>query len=1152
MASYDWAAPRRSSGLSIGGFGLQDETKQPEAVSADAPYAVSKVLGRSIPIIVGTDKVDGIPVVGGATTSQVVTGYTEQKTTTFTRSLDSYPAGTRWKNGDYWSSGGIVEIPTYGSQQIAQLGYLLAYDPFGDGYKLIRLEVNNEVVYDAENGIGASINFRFYGGNHSSVDVIATANVGAQAGAWQAFAMVYLDGFPSTSAPSVKAVLSNAATDGGGTHEIAWTGTVPATFTENSAGRQAAYDPTQDVIYQILGSTYLPGSTQVWLIVLDAQTYSERYRIPLQGSEPYVSGFMWLYAIRGSNFVFVRFPGIDFVYDVVTGAAVSSHTEVGENFDWKIGFPFGDTYIITGFDFDSADLPYAQIDLAGGLSIGHIAGAGSGDLVYGRTTSGTVSFFICDSAGTVDEATFDGDAWTVATVYTSAGVPTGAWYDPLTGYLVVFETVSGAYYIRYIDPADGSTIDSITVTKAYFINTGTFATGRERYWPRPGYVMMTEGADDDGKVYLLDIAAKTISTYADHTGITNLSFTTGIFDQNKSVWFEAYGDDHWVEHQLPNTTPGLVSVSSFLITKIMSLVGYGPSELTFDGFVGLTTYGLGIVSDTNVRTVLQSPSEIYGFTFADTGSGFYFKKPGQDASFALDKALTTADLVFQEDAAVKSLDDAEIRRVARVELEYISKDQAYESSAPASFTMPAISNSIRVEKYSTPLVMSDADAKKFVTEKFFDLQARRRSHSFSISGEGRLLPGDVVSVPSGESTYTVQISSVSLSRDITAEISASDFQTGVSTTIHPVTNQGLGNQLPVTLATQYIHLDVPLYRYADDLGGEGLRQYGILASRGQQGWGGGILYRGDTAAAMSPLLTQAPHNGVIGTCVTVLGNPLDPFGTTDDSTVTIRRTSGDATLLVNHTEAEVLAGANFAYIGAKGRWEAVGYKNVTANLDGSYTLSGFSRRGYRGTEVFCDTHAIGDQFVLVDSAWLKSVNHPVSDLYLSKFYKAIGLTQDPSTGTVAQKQILGAAETPYACVNLDAVAGSPDGIDLSWDYRSRLAEGLNPSNFGEDTLAFEIDIYNGATYKRTLTATTGSVHYAHADVLSDFGADPPAELTFDVFMMSALPILVPGQTRAGSGRGYRARAHVVLVPGSMTADNAHITADSTTFTADAA
>jgi hypothetical protein len=256
--------------------------------------------------------------------------------------------------------------------------------------------------------------------------------------------------------------------------------------------------------------------------------------------------------------------------------------------------------------------------------------------------------------------------------------------------------------------------------------------------------------------------------------------------------------------------------------------------------------------------------------------------------------------------------------------------------------------------------------------------------------------------------------------------------------------------------------------------------------------------------------------------------------------------------LVDKTEAQVLAGANFAYIGAQGRWEGIGYKTVTDNGDGTFTLSGLTIRGYRGTEVFCATHQAGDQFVMIDPAWLQGVSRPLADLDQTKFYKAIGLSQNPATGTVVPHAIIGAAETPYACVNLDAVAGVPNGIDLSWDYRSRLATGLNPANFGEAALAFQIDIYNGVTYKRTLTATTNSVHYATADVVADQGSDPPTELFFRVYMMSALGILVPGQARPVAGRGYEARGHVVLTPGAMTADNTHITADSTAFTADAA
>lgn len=1115
----------------------QEATKPVEPVAADRPFSVSKVLGRSIPIVIGTGKVDGIPVIGGASTAQVITGYdTVPNTGQFDYSLDNYPPGSKWTNPDAMDS--TVDIPIFGTQQSAQLGYLLAYDPFGDGYELIRVEINDEVVFDAENGIGASETFRFYGGNHTAIDPIAQ-NIGANAGAWQNFAIIYIAGFVSDSAPSVKCVISNAATDAPANQELAWINDDVSTLPAPGAGLlAAAYDIADGIIYQVLTATQVPGLTQCYLSALDVDTHEEMYRIPLADSADYASGIANAMALRGSGYILVRLAiGSEStsptrIYNATTGAIVAEWREASdESIVWLASMQFGAQFVFIGVDIDAAGGTsgnfYGLADLATGTFTVTYDGAGTaGITVRGRTTPGSISFFATGGGGTVNELVFNGDAWTTALAYTAAGTVYGIAYDPKTGYLIVsVDEGGGTHRIAYVNPDTATMVDSFTGAQSYTGDGEFNIWGMERFWAKPGFALFQKIGTN--VVYLLSIEAKTFSLYATIPEADPDKVRSGIYDQNRLAWFYGRNDDVWTEHKLPNTIPGAVDLED-IVTKIMFLAGYGPSELTFDGFTGLSAFGFVIDRDTNVRTVLQSVADIYGFSFTDIGSGFYFKKPGRDDAFALDAVLTTADLVFGDSSAIDSQDEATIRSTSRVELDYISKEQGY-TTRPASFTMPAINNSIRVEKYSTPLVLSDSDAQTFVTEKFFELQARLRSHAFSLTGQVELLPGDVVSVPSGTITYSVQVDQVDLNRNMVADIQASDFQTAVSTTITPVTNTGFGNNpVAVTLQTQYIHLDVPLFRYADDLGGAGLRQYGVVASRGQTGWGGGVLYRGDTSAALTPLLSQAPHNGVIGVCVDALGNPVDPFATTDTSTVTIRRTAGDTALLVAKTEAQVLAGANYAYIGAQGRWEGVGYKTVTDNGDGTFTLSGFTIRGYRGTEVFCDTHQIGDQFVMVDPAWLKGVSHPLADLDQTKFYKAIGMSQNPATGAVVPHEIIGAAETPYACINLDAVVAVPNGIDLSWDYRSRLASGTNPANFGEAALSFEIDIYatDGVTYKRTLTATTNSKHYATADVVTDFGSDPPTELFFRVFMMSALDILVPGQDRPVAGRGYEARHHV--------------------------
>jgi hypothetical protein len=1125
--------------------GYRPDTSKPvEPVSAASPFNVSKVLGSSIPIVIGTGKVAGLPVIGGAETTRVITGYDQYPHSSdgalaaggsgFDGALDSYPPGSKWTTGDAFSP--TVDVPVYGTQQSAQLGYLLAFDPFGDGYELIRVEINDEVVYDAENGVGASENFRFDGGTQTAVDPITKSILGTKAGAWQRFAMIFLSGYVTDSAPTVKCVISNASTATPGDVELAWiTDDVDSLASDGAGGGilSAAYDIADGIIYQILTANQAPGLTQAWLSALDVQTHVEIYRVPLADSDIYADGIPNALAMRGSGYVLVRLAvGSETtsptrIYNASTGAIVAEWREASDQtIDWRCSMQVDGKYVFVGVNFDGSnwvDSFYAVADIAQAtLSVSSDATFDIGMVVRGRTLAGSISFFVVGSApgelGLVHELIFDGDQWTRTLAYTSAGTVYGIQFDPKTGYLIAsVDEGGGTHRIAYVNPDTATLVDSFTGAQSYSGDGALNAYGYERYWAKPGFALFQRIGTN--AVYLLNIDAKTFSLYATIPESDSFRVPSGIYDQNRQAWFYGRNDDVWTEHKLPNTIPGAMALED-IITKAMSLCKYTPEELTFDGFTGLSAYGLVIDADTNIRTVLQSGADIYGYSFTDTGSGFYFKKPGRDDAFALDAVLTTSDLVFGDSSDIESTDEASIRSVSRVELDYRSKEQGYDSR-PASFQMPAINNSIRVAKYSSPWVLTDLDAKTFVTQKFFELQARLRDHTYSLVGQQKLLPGDVVSVPSGSITYAVQIESVDLNRDMSVDIQASDFQTSVQTTITPVTNVGFGNTVPATLQSQYIHLDIPLFRYADDLGGTGLRQYGVVASRGQAGWGGGVLYRGDTSAALTPLLSQAPHNGVIGVCVDVLNGPVDAFGTSDASTVTIRRTSGDTSLLIDKTEDQVLAGANLAFIGAAGRWEGVGYKTAVDNGDGTFTLSGFTIRGYRGTEVFAYDHQVGDRFVMIDASWLKSVTHPLTDLEESKFYKAIGLTQNPATGTVVPHSIIGAAETPYAPVNLVAGIGSPDGIDLSWDYRSRLATGLNPANHGEAYLRFEVDILDtdGVTVLRTLGQspsfiTTNAVHYASADVVTDFGADPPTELFFNVYMMSAVV-----------GRGYAGRGH---------------------------
>ncbi|WP_192246038.1 GTA baseplate fiber-binding domain-containing protein [Mesorhizobium silamurunense] len=1121
----------RNGQLVLGHYTLPSEPPRIDKnITRRTGLTTPPALGRPKSAVIGTGRVDGIPVYG-----QNKTVTTTYKGTRIGSQLNlTYPEPTT-----------VATIDVV---------YLLARDYFGRGYDIIRIEADNQVVFDAENGARPTIEFRFYNGLQTTVDPIVKQIVGANAGAHTGDVLLVLPDYPAGQAPTITAVISNAATAFPPSGEIAWTGEVPSGVAD-SFPHGSAYDPIDHVIYQILQPTDIPSLSQIYLAILDVDTRTERYRVPLEGSEPYAVGRDVIdyqlsvpVAMPGSGLLLVQLQGapatprLSAIYDAATGHMLASQLDI-VNQEWLTVMPFGDLWAFVGHNFDDGTRVTGIYDAAKGtFVVDPLSGPSSYVIVNGRSTFDFCSFFTADSGGAVYELKFDGDQWSRIQLLALTGSDFPAvsvlWFDPLTGYLVVLHHLNVSPFRRfyYLNPDIGTLIDAFDVTDGRNYVNASFLLPilHNRLITRPGYVLMLAETDSNHfGIYALDIAAKKITTFAD--GIyaydsTRMSYV--IADQYGSRYFNAVGEDAWVMHAGPGAIPGQITLRNHITDLLTDLGPYDVDNIRFSGFDGLTDWGDVIDKDTSVLTVLRSYQDPLGFVWSDIGDEVVFRKTPTDGSFTADEALADTDLVFKANGSILTDDESDLTSIAKVNLEYVSKDDNYQPRtvhADSFDELYDVTRSTKELNFTTSMVLSDVDGERLVWELLWTQQAKQRQHRFSTYADfTHLIPGDVVSVPSGSIAYTVQISKVNIRENLVIDFEARDFQTSLSAEVAAVSNSGFSGINSVTVQTQYVHLDIPLLLYSDDAGGASLVQYGMVASRGQPNWGGGTLYRGDTSTDFSALFDQGPHGAVIGICLDMLNGPVDPFATTDISSVTIRKISGDVTLLVDRTEDEVLAGANRAFIGREGRWEGVGYKTVVDHGDGTYTLSGFSVRGHRGSEVFCGLHQVGDLFVMVSAQWVRAILHPTSDLGATKLYKAVGFNQSPATVTAEPHVIRGAAETPYACVNLDAGASSPGGIDISWDYRSRLATGLNPANFGEETLAFEIDIYDvdGVTYKRTLTATTNSVHYASADVVTDFGADPPAELFFRVYMMSALDILVPGQDRPVAGRGYEARHHV--------------------------
>lgn len=210
------------------------------------------------------------------------------------------------------------------------------------------------------------------------------------------------------------------------------------------------------------------------------------------------------------------------------------------------------------------------------------------------------------------------------------------------------------------------------------------------------------------------------------------------------------------------------------------------------------------------------------------------------------------------------------------------------------------------------------------------------------------------------------------------------------------------------------------------------------------------------------------------------------------------------------TELQLFGGANaFAVESAPGIWEILQARDVTLIAPGRYRLTTLLR-GQRGTE-----HAIGNpapagaRVVVLDAA-VTELPFTAGEIGLP-WNLAVGPAtrpvSDPSYTTLSLTPS-GASLRPFAPVHLGAMAQPSGDITLSWIRRSRdpAADSWEATEvlLLDQPEAWEIDILDGVTVKRTLTAGTATVAYGAADQIADWGTAlmPGTALTIRVAQLS--------------------------------------------------
>lgn len=288
----------------------------------------------------------------------------------------------------------------------------------------------------------------------------------------------------------------------------------------------------------------------------------------------------------------------------------------------------------------------------------------------------------------------------------------------------------------------------------------------------------------------------------------------------------------------------------------------------------------------------------------------------------------------------------------------------------------------------------------------------------------------------------------------------------------------------VPAMTRAFVLDTPLITDADNDINPLLY---VAAGAYGSSWPGALIYRGDDGTYDDEFATvESTSKATWGLCAGTLAT-ANPWLWDRGNSVSVNVFG----TLTSVTEADIEddPSTNLAAIGDNGRWEFVNF--TTATLTGTsgtantYTISGF-KRGRRGTEANVGNHAIGDAFVLLSTASI--VEMGTDDVGDDLSFKGQSIGRDVDSAAAIDVAYDGNSLKPYAPAR---VKWSTDGTDLFGEIIRRTRVGGSWLDSGvvslsENSEAYEVDVYNGATYKRTITVSgTNTFTYTAAEMSAD-------------------------------------------------------------------
>jgi hypothetical protein len=529
---------------------------------------------------------------------------------------------------------------------------------------------------------------------------------------------------------------------------------------------------------------------------------------------------------------------------------------------------------------------------------------------------------------------------------------------------------------------------------------------------------------------------------------------------------------HWLTGRMASAPLG-PTVAAILADH--GFTDYDVSAL--DGLLG----GLVVDRLLSARDTLQ-PLELAFFLDTRESGGKIVLAHRSAAPLAAE--LTPDDLVeTRREAALSTLTRAqETELPAAAKVTYIAGDADYPAAVEEARRLAGRSG--RVALADLPLVLDAEQAAEIAEVWLHETWAARERAQLTLPPSRLALePGDALRLTADGRQHTLRITQIGEhgARDIEAVSLDPDIYADAPGAIRARTGS-----VDVIAGQPFIaFLDLPLLR------GDEPPAAGYIAAA-QSPWPGPIaVYRSpETAGFQLHAIASAPA---------VAGVTLDPLpiGATSrlDRATTVR-VKLDTGALASVSELALLGGANAAAVrNGDGEWEVVQFLAAVLTAPATYTLAGFLR-GQAGTEhAMRSPLAPGAPFILLDGA-LARVDLAEDELGLAFNWRCGPASRDLGSAHYLQlaHAFRGDGLKPLSPVHVRAARSGGD-VHLTWVRRTRTGGDSWDTvdvPLGEAEERYEIDILDGATVKRTLTATTPAAIYTAAEQTADFGTPQPS------------------------------------------------------------